>query len=96
MLEKDVTVQLELGLHARPSAYISGQLCEMNLASVVFMRKDAEPVDMKSVMSLLAACLVPKETVRVKINGQDEVKAMALIERVFASEKNIPLTLPKK
>ena len=95
MLEKNVTLQLELGLHARPSAYICDQLCKMDLESAEYIREGSDPVNMRSVIGLLSSCLVPNETVLVKIKGKDEVKAMALIERIFASESSISLT-PKK
>jgi phosphotransferase system HPr (HPr) family protein len=85
-MEKDIKILLVNGLHARPAAYIGSNLCQMNLDSATVKKEDGTIADMKSVLSLLTVCITPDSVVRVKISGKDEIKAMALVEKVLSSK----------
>jgi len=88
MIEKDIQVKLSHGLHARPSAAIAGQLSPLNLKCAEMINGELT-VDMKSIMSLLTACVLPKSTVHVKIEGQDEEKALKIVEEILGRESII-------
>jgi phosphocarrier protein HPr len=86
MIEKNITLLIPNGLHARPSSYLSHKLCEMDLDSIILIY-DEEEADMKSVISLMALGIVTDSIVKIRANGKDEDKAIVLIEEVFSKKE---------
>lgn len=74
-LHRDVTVQNRQGIHARPSASF------VKLASQfqcdVFIEKDGETINGKSIMGLLMLAAGPGSKLRIVCTGTDSQTALA-------------------
>jgi phosphocarrier protein HPr len=86
MIEKEIFLAIELGLHARPSAKIANTLLTLNLALAELYYENLK-ADLRSVISLLNICVKKKSTVLIKLDGPDEQKALKVVEEVF-KQKN--------
>ena len=74
MIEKEVQLVSELGLHARPcSSSIVGGLSKLklNIAEIHYKSSIAE---LSSIMNLMALSVSPKGTVLVRLDGQTNKK----------------------
>ena len=73
-LEKEFTITNKNGMHARPAAqfvkHASQFLCE------IWMEKDEEQVNGKSIMGLMMLAAARGETVKLTTQGTDAEKAM--------------------
>src|SRR5688500_7112521 len=84
-LKKELVVTNKLGIHARPAAMfvkIANQFqCE------VFVEKDGETVNGKSIMGLMMLAAGPGSKIRVQAEGEDAARAVheieALLKRKF-------------
>jgi len=78
---RDMTVMNKLGIHARPAAMfvkIASQFdCE------VFVEKDGEKVNGKSIMGLMMLAAGPGCTLTVEADGADSAEALDQIEDLF-------------
>jgi phosphocarrier protein len=85
---RQVTVVNKLGIHARPAA----QFVKLanRFASEVFVEKDGEKVNGKSIMGLLMLAAGPGSKVTVEARGGDALQAVReleeLIRRKFGEE----------
>lgn len=74
MLKKDFVILNKMGLHARPAALFVKKAntfkCE------VFVEKDDENVNGKSIMALMMLAAGHNDTITVQVEGADEEKAM--------------------
>jgi len=86
MIEKELTCNLEYGLHARPAAYIITALKDLKLDEYIIFHKD-QSANLKSILSLLALNVIHGETVRVKISGPDETRAFEAVEKTFLAQE---------
>jgi phosphocarrier protein len=84
MIEKEIYMVSELGLHARPSSLIAGQIIKLNL-KIAEMHYGTSVADLTSIISLMALSVRPKTTVTVKLDGADEQEALTVIENVFST-----------
>jgi phosphocarrier protein HPr len=84
-IEKVFTVSNRLGLHARPSAMFvklcSGFRCE------VWVEKDGEQVNGKSIMGLMMLAAGQGSELRVVCEGDGADEALALIEALVVGRK---------
>ena len=75
MLKNDFKILNKMGLHARPAALFVKKAntfqCE------VFVEKDDENVNGKSIMALMMLAAGYGDTITVQVEGADEEKAMA-------------------
>ena len=81
MIRQKVTVCNITGLHLRPA----GVLCETaaRFESNVSFFFDGVPVNVKSVLSVLAACVKKGDEIELICDGEDEAEAMkALVEAI--------------
>jgi catabolite repression HPr-like protein len=74
MIERDITISIEKGLHARPAALIVKKLNEFK-SSVEFLA-GGKKLNPKSVLSLMSSLIKQGETIRVTVNGSDEQETM--------------------
>jgi phosphotransferase system HPr (HPr) family protein len=88
MIEKEVQLISELGLHARPSSLISCELSKMKL-SVAEIHYKSSIAKLNSVMELLTLSVSPKAFVLVRLEGPDEQKAFDLVKKVFSIEEKM-------
>lgn len=86
VLIKEVTVTNKLGLHARPAAQfvkIANQFaCE------IFVEKDGEKVNGKSIMGLMMLAAGPGSKLVVKANGHDAAQALLRLESLVNEKFN--------
>jgi phosphocarrier protein len=82
MAELTVTVRLPEGLHARPAAEIAAICSEC--ASATVSRFGQEPVDAKSILSLLTLGAKSGETLIFRVDGPHSEDALSRIELLVA------------
>jgi phosphocarrier protein HPr len=82
MLTKELTIVNKLGLHARPAAMF------VKVASAhqseVWVEKDDEQVNGKSIMGLMMLAAGCGARIRVSTDGPDEVAVMAKLEELVS------------
>ena len=86
MIEKEITVSNQLGIHARPASLIV-QTASRFKASLSIV-KDGVPADAKSIMSVMMLAAAFNSKVILRSDGPDEKDALAAIEEVFAKKFN--------
>ena len=81
IMTKDFTVLNKLGIHARPAAMFvktaNRFTCE------IFVEKDGEKVNGKSIMGLMMLAAGPGSKVTVSAQGHDAPQALAELEVLF-------------
>lgn len=89
MFVKDVTVQNQVGLHARPATFFIQKANEFK--SSIWIEKEERRVNAKSLLGILSLGIVGGTDIKVIADGPDEQIAVeALIELVesgFNEEK---------
>jgi phosphocarrier protein len=78
---KELLVQNKMGIHARPAAMIVRVTNKYK--SEVFVEKDEEQVNGKSIMGLMMLAAGPGSKLTVHANGPDASKALAEIENLI-------------
>lgn len=78
MVKKEFTILNKLGIHARPAAQFV-KLANRFQADV-FVEKDGEEVDGKSIMGLMMLAAGHGSTILVTADGTDENDAIAAVE----------------
>src|SRR5437773_6380800 len=85
IMTKDFLVSNKLGIHARPAALfvkIANRFsCE------IFVEKDGEKVNGKSIMGLMMLAAGPGSKVTVRAEGQDASQALSEIETLITKRK---------
>ena len=84
LIKKNLIVKNEQGLHARPAALFV-QIAN-KYESDVFVSKDGDEVNGKSIMGLLTLAAGKGSSVVLKIEGPDAEDAMAELEKVVSGE----------
>lgn len=84
MLTREVVVSNRAGLHARAAALIVKAANRFRCG--VTIRKDDYAVNAKSLMGILTLAAVQGTTLLVLTEGQDEDRAMAELQKLFADK----------
>lgn len=74
MIEREITISIEKGLHARPAALLVKKLNEFK-SSVEFLA-GGNKLNPKSILSLMASVIKQGDTIRVTVSGSDEQETM--------------------
>ncbi len=83
MLESNVKIVNQLGLHARAAAQLV-KLSSKFLSSVKIQRADSNIVaDAKSILSILTLAASRGTTINITISGTDEEQALEEIEKLI-------------
>ncbi|MBR4452139.1 MAG: HPr family phosphocarrier protein [Clostridia bacterium] len=86
MFVKDVTVQNQVGLHARPATYFIQKANEFK--SSIWVEKDERKVNAKSLLGVLSLGIMGDTGIRIIASGSDEEQAVndlvKLVESGFA------------
>ena len=83
MLSTNVTVNNDLGLHARAAAQVVKGLAAYR-SKIVLQRDDLGLVaDAKSILSLLTLSASKGTVLRVVIEGEDEIEALSAVQSLF-------------
>jgi len=89
MLERTISIRNKLGLHAR--AAVKFVNVANRFKSEVKIEKDGNEIDGKSILGILTLAAIQGTTIKLKISGKDEAKALAalvaLIESKFHEEE---------
>ena len=84
-MKKEVTIQLENGLEARPVAMLV-QLASQ-FESEIYIESEERKVNAKSIMGMMTLGLGNDEKVTVYATGEDEEKAVESISQYLVSQK---------
>ncbi|MBP1576219.1 MAG: HPr family phosphocarrier protein [Oscillospiraceae bacterium] len=86
MFVKDVTVQNQVGLHARPATFFIQRANEFK--SSVWVEKEERRVNAKSLLGVLSLGIMGGTDIRIVADGSDEQEAVeslvALVDSGFA------------
>ncbi|MBQ7654196.1 MAG: HPr family phosphocarrier protein [Clostridia bacterium] len=86
MFAKTVTVQNQVGLHARPATFFIQKANEFK--SSIWVEKDERRVNAKSLLGVLSLGIMGGTTINIIAGGPDEEQAVnelvALVETGFA------------
>ena len=86
MFVKDVVVQNQVGLHARPATFFIQKANEFK--SSIWVEKEERRVNAKSLLGVLSLGIVGGTSIRINADGSDEQQAVeglvALVESGFA------------
>lgn len=81
MCVKDVVVNNQVGLHARPATFFIQKANEFK--STVWVEKEERRVNAKSLLGVLSLGIVGGTSIRIIVDGSDEEEALnALVELV--------------
>ena len=80
-MTKDVLVVNKLGIHARPAAMFVKTANRFHCE--IFVEKDGERVNGKSIMGLMMLAAGPGSTVTIHAEGKDAPQALAELENLF-------------
>ena len=81
MVEKDVTVKNRAGIHARPAGMIV--TLANKFTSQIFLEKDNDKINAKSIMGLITLGVLCNTTVRVSATGADEQAAVEALVKLI-------------
>ena len=86
MFVKDVMVQNQVGLHARPATFFIQKANEFK--STILVEKEERRVNAKSLLGVLSLGIIGGTTIKVIADGSDETEAVeglfSLVESGFA------------
>lgn len=89
MFVKEVTVQNQVGLHARPATFFIQKANEFK--SSIWIEKEERRVNAKSLLGILSLGIVGGTTIQIIADGPDEQLAVdslvELVESGFSDEK---------
>ncbi len=77
-ITKNLVITNKLGVHARPAAMFVRTANGFD--SEIFVEKDGETVNGKSIMGLMMLAAGPGSTLEVRAQGHDAAKALAELE----------------
>ena len=86
MCVKDVVIQNQVGLHARPATFFIQKANEFK--SSIWVEKDERKVNAKSLLGVLSLGIIGGAAIKIICDGNDEADAMdalvTLVETGFA------------
>ena len=83
MFVKDVMVQNQVGLHARPATFFIQKANEFK--SSIWIEKDDRRVNAKSLLGVLSLGIVGGTTIRIIADGTDEETAVESLVKLVQS-----------
>ena len=84
MITKDLQVLNKLGLHARAAAKLV--FIANKFVSDITLVKDDKQADARSIMKILMLSASRDSIINIIIKGNDEIKAMNSIEKLFQNK----------
>ncbi len=82
-IEKELTIRNKMGMHARPAAQFVKRASKYQCD--VWVEKDDEPVNGKSIMGLMMLAAGRGETIKIIAEGNDAAAAVADLEDLVVS-----------
>lgn len=84
MLEREVQILNQLGLHARASAKLTQTAARF--AANVWLSRDGRRVNGKSIMGVMMLAAAKGTTLKLEVDGPDEEEAMAALTTLIADK----------
>lgn len=84
MLTKEVTINNQVGLHARPATFFIQKANEFR--SNIWIEKDDRKVNAKSLLGVLSLGIVKGTSVKITADGSDEKDAISTLENLILSD----------
>ena len=86
MFVKEVTVENQVGLHARPATFFIQKANEFKAS--IWVEKDERRVNAKSLLGVLSLGIVGGTTIRLIADGSDEQQAIEGLVKLIESGFN--------
>lgn len=83
MFSKEVVVQNQVGLHARPATFFIQKANEFK--STIWVEKDERKVNAKSLLGVLSLGITKGTSIIVMADGADEQEAVTTLVNLIAS-----------
>ena len=83
MITKDITVQNQVGLHARPATFFIQKANEFK--SSIWVQKDERKVNAKSLLGVLSLGVTKGTSIGIIADGTDEQEAVTTLVNLIAS-----------
>ncbi len=83
MFSKEVVVQNQVGLHARPATFFIQKANEFK--SSVWVEKDERKVNAKSLLGVLSLGITKGTSIAILADGDDEQEAVTTLVNLIAS-----------
>ena len=83
MVTKDITVQNQVGLHARPATFFIQRANEFK--SSIWVEKEERRANAKSLLGVLSLGITGGTDIRIIADGHDEVAAVDALEKLVIS-----------
>ena len=83
MQQRDVEIINKLGLHARPSAKLTGLASSFKCH--VFMTRNGRRINAKSIMGVMMLAAAQGSTITLETDGEDEREAMDSLAALISS-----------
>jgi len=81
MLERDLSILHPQGLNAQASAKLVQALAQFNCQA--FLHAKGREVNAKSIMGVMLLAAGPGTQIKVRVDGEDETAAMAVLVALF-------------
>jgi phosphotransferase system HPr (HPr) family protein len=85
MIEKEISVTLQNGLHARPAADFVKKASQYK-SKIEFVNGDKK-INAKSILNLMGVAIKEGQTIKVIVDGEDETEAFTFVESFLQSGK---------
>lgn len=83
MVSREITVQNQVGLHARPATFFIQKANEFK--SSIWVSKDERKINAKSLLGVLSLGVTRGTTILVEAEGADEEEAVKALEDLIVS-----------
>lgn len=83
MVSKEIVVQNQVGLHARPATFFIQKANEYNCS--IWISKDERKVNAKSLLGVLSLGITRGTSVTLTADGADEEAALEALDKLIAS-----------
>ena len=84
MISKEVTINNQVGLHARPATFFIQKANEFK--SSIWIEREERRVNAKSLLGVLSLGIVKGTAVNIVADGVDENEAIATLSELIASD----------
>ena len=86
MITKEVVINNQVGLHARPATFFIQKANEFK--SSIWVEKEERRVNAKSLLGVLSLGIVKGTTIKILADGADEDAAIATLAELIDSDFN--------
>ncbi len=84
MYEKEVTIQNQVGLHARPATFFIQKANEFR--SNIWVEKEERKVSAKSLLGVLSLGITKGTSIKIVAEGTDETDAVNALAQLIGSD----------